>query len=82
MARKKAMIEDFARYRRKDLTAGKFEFLRARAQFVDPHTVALIGARGAAPKSVKSKHFVISTGSVVAPRERAGPGGNRISDQR
>jgi pyruvate/2-oxoglutarate dehydrogenase complex dihydrolipoamide dehydrogenase (E3) component len=66
MARKKAMIAEFARDRRNSLTAGKFEFIRARAQFVDPHTVELFGARGAAPKFVKSKHFVISTGSVVA----------------
>jgi pyruvate/2-oxoglutarate dehydrogenase complex dihydrolipoamide dehydrogenase (E3) component len=67
MARKNAMIADFAQDRRKSLAAGKFAFLRAGARFVDPHTVALSRAAGGAPRFVKSKHFVICTGSVIAP---------------
>ena len=41
MARKAAMIEDFASYRRKQLASGKFEFIRANACFVDAHTLTL-----------------------------------------
>jgi len=41
MARKAAMIEDFARYRRKQLEHGKFSFIRANARFVDAHTLEL-----------------------------------------
>jgi pyruvate/2-oxoglutarate dehydrogenase complex dihydrolipoamide dehydrogenase (E3) component len=41
MARKAAMIEDFAGYRRKQLDSGKFKFIRANACFVDAHTLAL-----------------------------------------
>ncbi len=61
MARKDAMIEDFASYRRQQLTGGKFEFIRANARFTDPHTVALDTGR-----SLTAKNFVLSTGSVVA----------------
>ncbi len=41
MARKAAMIEDFASYRRKQLEKGKFKFIRANARFVDEHTLEL-----------------------------------------
>jgi len=67
MARKNAMVEEFARYRRHELSSGKFKLLRARARFLDAHTLALSEARGRAPKSLTAKYFVISTGSVVAP---------------
>ncbi len=67
MARKKAMVEEFAHYRRQELRSGKFKLLRARARFLDAHTLALSGAGGRPPKCLTAKHFVISTGSVVAP---------------
>jgi pyruvate/2-oxoglutarate dehydrogenase complex dihydrolipoamide dehydrogenase (E3) component len=67
MARKNAMIADFANDRRKDLSAGKFQFIRACASFVDPHTVALSNANGAAPRTVNAKYFIVCTGSVTAP---------------
>jgi pyruvate/2-oxoglutarate dehydrogenase complex dihydrolipoamide dehydrogenase (E3) component len=62
MARKDVLIQEFADYRREQLTRGPFEFLRAEARFVDPHTVAL-----STGKKLTANHFVISTGSVVAP---------------
>ncbi len=62
MARKNAFIEDLAKSRRGELTAGKFEFLRGHARFVDPHTVEL---EGHGP--LRSASFVITTGSSVAP---------------
>src|SRR5580658_5392402 len=37
MARKNAMIADFAQDRRHCLSAGKFQFIRALARFVDPN---------------------------------------------
>ncbi len=61
MARKDAQIEDFAGYRRKQLNAGKFTFIRASASFLDPHTVALSNG-----KTLRAKYFVIATGSRVA----------------
>ena len=41
MARKDALIKDFADYRRQQLAGGKFKFIRANARFLDPHTVEL-----------------------------------------
>jgi pyruvate/2-oxoglutarate dehydrogenase complex dihydrolipoamide dehydrogenase (E3) component len=61
MARKNAQIKDFAGYRRKQLNAGKFTFIRAEASFLDPHTVALSNG-----KTLRAKYFVIATGSRVA----------------
>jgi pyruvate/2-oxoglutarate dehydrogenase complex dihydrolipoamide dehydrogenase (E3) component len=43
MARKNALIKDFADYRRQQLSSGKFEFIRADARFIDPHRVELSG---------------------------------------
>jgi dihydrolipoamide dehydrogenase len=62
MARKSAMVKEFADHRVKQLNSGKFKFIRARARFLDPHTLALSNG-----KRLTAKHFVISTGSVVAP---------------
>jgi pyruvate/2-oxoglutarate dehydrogenase complex dihydrolipoamide dehydrogenase (E3) component len=67
MARKNAMIADFAQDRRKSLSAGKFKFIRARARFIDPHSAALSEAKGNAPQFVKAKHFIVCTGSVISP---------------
>jgi len=80
MARKNALIRDFADYRVQQLNAGKFKFIRANARFVDAHTVELNPFRGGGRESVPSnqsqlpsaatliaKHFVIATGSTVAP---------------
>jgi pyruvate/2-oxoglutarate dehydrogenase complex dihydrolipoamide dehydrogenase (E3) component len=62
MDRKNAMIQDFADYRHEQLKAGKFEFIRAHARFTDPHTVSLSNGQ-----TLTAKHFVISTGSTIAP---------------
>jgi pyruvate/2-oxoglutarate dehydrogenase complex dihydrolipoamide dehydrogenase (E3) component len=71
MARKKAIIKDFADYRANQLNTGKFKFIRANAKFLDPHTVALtpftVHQKLAPPATVTAKHFVIATGSAVAP---------------
>jgi pyruvate/2-oxoglutarate dehydrogenase complex dihydrolipoamide dehydrogenase (E3) component len=62
MARKDRMIQEFADYRGGQLTGGKFKFIRAMARFTDPHTVALSNGG-----SLTAAHFILSTGSVVAP---------------
>jgi len=72
MARKNTLIKDFADYRVKQLNAGTFKFIRADARFVDAHTVELsspIRAKRGGERSqrITAKHFVIATGSVVAP---------------
>jgi pyruvate/2-oxoglutarate dehydrogenase complex dihydrolipoamide dehydrogenase (E3) component len=75
MARKNAQIKDFAGFRVKQLNAGKFKFIRANASFVDAHTVEIgraglpvsPDARRRVPARITAKHFVIATGSSVAP---------------
>ena len=72
MARKNTLIKEFADYRVKQLNGGKFEFIRADAQFLDPNTLELksaIGqdARQRVPARITARHFIIATGSTVAP---------------
>jgi dihydrolipoamide dehydrogenase len=62
MARKNALIKDFADYRRRQLAGGKFKFIRANARFLDAHTVQLGNG-----KMLFAKKIIIATGSSVAP---------------
>jgi pyruvate/2-oxoglutarate dehydrogenase complex dihydrolipoamide dehydrogenase (E3) component len=62
MARKRFLIDGFAEYRRQQLTDGRFQFIRANARFIDPHTVSLTTGQ-----TLAAENFVISTGSIVAP---------------
>jgi pyruvate/2-oxoglutarate dehydrogenase complex dihydrolipoamide dehydrogenase (E3) component len=75
MARKDALIQEFADYRVQQLNGKKFKFIRANARFLDTHSVELgradlpVGqdARQRVPTKLTAKHFVIATGSRVAP---------------
>lgn len=60
-ARKRRIIAEFADYRRRALTQGKFDLLRAFARFRDPHTLELSDGR-----LLRAKHILIATGSKVA----------------
>lgn len=60
--RKDVLIGEFARYRRGQLENGPFELIRGHARFTDPHTLAIHGHR-----SIRARHFVIATGSSIAP---------------
>jgi pyruvate/2-oxoglutarate dehydrogenase complex dihydrolipoamide dehydrogenase (E3) component len=62
MARKDAVIKDFAEHRVGQLTGGKFQFIRAHAQFRDPHTLELSNG-----KTLTARNFIIATGSVIKP---------------
>jgi pyruvate/2-oxoglutarate dehydrogenase complex dihydrolipoamide dehydrogenase (E3) component len=62
MARKNALIKEFADYRALQLTEATFKLIRANARFLDNHTLALSDG-----SQLTAKNFVISTGSVVAP---------------
>ncbi|WP_414661442.1 dihydrolipoyl dehydrogenase family protein [Horticoccus sp. 23ND18S-11] len=60
-ARKKKIIAEFADYRVKALEAGRFDLIRAHAEFVDAHTLALSNGN-----RVRAKHILIGTGSKVS----------------
>jgi pyruvate/2-oxoglutarate dehydrogenase complex dihydrolipoamide dehydrogenase (E3) component len=67
MARKSAMIEDFASYRRKQLETGKFKFIRANARFVDAHMLELTlrnESRGSRRKEAHSNNAECGTRSA------------------
>ena len=80
MARKSAQIKDFADFRVGQLNAGRFKFIRAKAKFLDAHTVELTSLRSSGRESAPSNqsrltpaatltanNFVIATGSRVSP---------------
>ena len=73
MARKSAQVKDFADCRVQQLNTGKFKFIRANAKFLDAHTLELNFPHPALShpmgegKKLTAKHFVIATGSSVAP---------------
>lgn len=59
--RKRALIADFADYRKEQLMSDRFNLFRSQARFVDPKTIALEdGTR------LTADYFMIATGSVVS----------------
>ncbi len=64
IARKRRLIEDFAGFRREQLESGKFEFVRGRARFLDPHTVE-VDRFGAGTRRLTGRAFLIATGSQI-----------------
>jgi dihydrolipoamide dehydrogenase len=62
MARKDALVKEFADHRAQQLTGGKFELIRGMARFIGAHTVELSTGR-----KLAARNFVIATGSRMAP---------------
>lgn len=63
-ARKRLLISDFADYRRGQLESGRFEFIRGRAKFIDPHTLEVALLDGGTER-IEGRAFLIATGSRV-----------------
>jgi pyruvate/2-oxoglutarate dehydrogenase complex dihydrolipoamide dehydrogenase (E3) component len=61
MARKDAVIEDFASFRREQLSNARFDFIRQTARFLDPHTLELSSGQ-----RITAAHVIIATGSKVS----------------
>lgn len=62
MARKNAMIKDFADYRVKQLTDGRFTLYRAYGKFLNAHTLELSDGQ-----RISAAHFIIASGSIIPP---------------
>lgn len=60
-ARKLKIIGEFARHREEQLLSGNFTLHRARAKFIDAHTVELDNGT-----QLRSKTFLVATGSRIA----------------
>lgn len=66
MSRKERLVQEFAQYRRDQLSDGRFTLIRALGRFTDDHTVAL-----STGGKLSARYFVISTGSLVSPPPHA-----------
>jgi pyruvate/2-oxoglutarate dehydrogenase complex dihydrolipoamide dehydrogenase (E3) component len=64
LARKKRLVAEFADYRRSQLEAGLFEFVRGRAAFIDVNTIEVRLREGGVHR-LRAKAFLIATGSRV-----------------
>jgi pyruvate/2-oxoglutarate dehydrogenase complex dihydrolipoamide dehydrogenase (E3) component len=62
--RKRELIARFAAHRVEQLTAGKFEFIRGRAEFKDSHHLNVKLMSGG-EEEIEGSTFLISTGSVL-----------------
>jgi pyruvate/2-oxoglutarate dehydrogenase complex dihydrolipoamide dehydrogenase (E3) component len=63
-ARKRELVQEFADYRREQLETGDFDFIRGRARFTGPHTLAVEKLEGGR-LSLEGKAFLIATGSRI-----------------
>jgi len=63
--RKRRLIGEFADYRRGQLTSGRFDFIRGRAQFIDANTVDVQLFDGGS-RRITADAFLVATGSVIA----------------
>ena len=64
IARKKRLIAEFADYRKEQLEGGRFDFIRGRAEFLDPHSLRVL-LHGGGERIIKLKSGCIATGSVI-----------------
>jgi pyruvate/2-oxoglutarate dehydrogenase complex dihydrolipoamide dehydrogenase (E3) component len=65
ITRKRRLIEEFADYRREQLTTGDFDFLRGTAAFVDRTTMQVSRLDGP-EETVTARSFLIATGSEIS----------------
>lgn len=67
--RKEALVKDFADYRAKQLSSGRFDLHRGWGRFVDPHTLEVTplaeeeGGEGGEVKRLTARTFLLATGS-------------------
>ncbi len=59
--RKRRIIGEFAEYRQKAMTSGRYDVFRKNAKFVDTHTIELEDGQ-----KIQGKKFIISTGSRIS----------------
>ncbi len=72
LARKRGLVTEFADYRKGQLEAGAFDFLRGVARFEDAHTLSVKTRDDILLGTVRAKTFLIATGSRVARVEIPG----------
>ena len=63
--RKKRLVTEFADYRKGQLEAGRFDFIRGEAVFLGPNEVSVREFDGT-DRIIRSKSFLLATGSKIA----------------
>jgi len=71
-ARKRRLIGEFAEYRRQQLQAGEFEFIRGEATFVDSQSVEVRLLDEGGVRTLVARAFLIATGSRIQWHEIPG----------
>ena len=64
IARKRRLIAEFADYRKEQLEGGRFDFIRGRAEFLDPYSLR-IHLQGGGEQLLTLRSACIATGSVI-----------------
>lgn len=72
LARKQRLVSEFADYRKGQLQAGAFDFVRGFARFEDAHTVSIDSRDGVPLGHAKGKTFLLATGSKISRVEIPG----------
>jgi pyruvate/2-oxoglutarate dehydrogenase complex dihydrolipoamide dehydrogenase (E3) component len=62
--RKRRLVSEFADYRRQQLEGGRFDFIRGRATFSNPHEIEVSLLDGGS-RIIRSRTFLIATGSSI-----------------
>ena len=62
--RKRRLVAEFVGYRREQLEDGRFDFIRGRATFSDPHGIEVSLLDGGS-RTLRSRAFLIATGSSI-----------------
>ena len=79
IARKSRLIAEFADYRKQQLEGGSFDFIRGRAEFVDPHCLR-VRERDGSERMIAIRSGCIATGSTVNRPDIPGLGLSLSSD--
>ena len=66
LARKRQLVAEFAEYRKGQLQAGAFDFVRGFARFEDAHTVSIDSRDGMPLGHARGKTFLLATGSRIS----------------
>jgi pyruvate/2-oxoglutarate dehydrogenase complex dihydrolipoamide dehydrogenase (E3) component len=69
--RKRELVDEFAKHRAQQLTAGKFKFTRGHAEFTDSHHLK-VKLRTGGEEEIEGKTFLVCTGSVLNLMELRG----------
>jgi pyruvate/2-oxoglutarate dehydrogenase complex dihydrolipoamide dehydrogenase (E3) component len=62
--RKRRLVREFANHRAQQLEDGRFDFIRGRATFSDPHEIE-VSLLGGGSRRIRAQAFLISTGSSI-----------------